>query len=183
MDTCVICGKYVPEGSQVCKECQDNPIIDAKKRFYLLCGPAGSGKSTFARDILIDSKNDIIVSRDDIRFSLLEEKDSYFEKEEVVFEEFIKNIQAALDKKASIVIADAMHLTEKARNKVLDRLNWEGYELIAVNFRTPLNVCLERNVARDGLRRVPNGIVKRHYFSFVPATRNEKYKYKVIIDV
>lgn len=183
MDTCVICGKYVPEGSQVCKECQNNPIINIKKRFYLLCGPSGSGKSTFARDILINSKDDVIISRDDIRFSLLEEKDSYFDKETIVFEKFIKSIQAALDKETSVVVADAMHLTEKARNKVLDKLNWKGYELIAVNFRTPLNVCLERNEARSGLKKVPRGQVRRHYFSFVPATQNEKYKYDVIIDV
>ena len=56
-----------------------------KKHLYLMMGVAGSGKSTYAKNILKDG--DIYISRDEIRYSLLTEEDDYFAKENEVIKE------------------------------------------------------------------------------------------------
>ena len=54
-----------------------------------MMGIPGSGKSTFVRKRRDIFDNPIVISRDKIRFSLLEEGDEYFSKEEIL--KFIKN--------------------------------------------------------------------------------------------
>ena len=52
-----------------------------QKSVYLISGIPASGKSTYIRNNLISSDKDVHISRDMIRFSLLNEDDNYFDKE------------------------------------------------------------------------------------------------------
>ena len=66
---------------------------------YLLCGAPGCGKSTWAKQM---AQNAIHVSRDMIRFNLLNDNDDYFDKENEVFRIFVKTIQEGLNNNNNI---------------------------------------------------------------------------------
>lgn len=156
-----------------------------KKKVYLLCGCPGSGKSFYTRtQSFLHSDGTIVISRDKIRFSLVDEKEGYFSKEKEVFKAFIKEINMAI---SSLVIdriyIDATHITETSRNKVLDKLNLENVDLYAVNFLTPVERCINRNDLREGRANVPREAIYRMAKDFQPAAINEKYKYKEIINI
>ena len=51
------------------------------KELVLMMGVPGSGKSTYAHNII--KTGDIYISRDEIRYSMLAEDDDYFAKENV----------------------------------------------------------------------------------------------------
>ena len=153
------------------------------KVLYILCGPAASGKSTFSHFLTKDEISYKIVSRDEIRFSLVDENEEYFSKEKEVFKTYIAEIQQAIDGGVNMIVADATHINEASRNKLLHNLDIKEYHVVPVNFKTPLNVCLERNDGRMGRAKVPRGIVCRQFYSFVPATYNEKYYYTNILNV
>lgn len=153
------------------------------KILYILCGPAASGKSTFSQSLVRDKTSYKIVSRDAIRFSLVNENEEYFSKEKEVFRTYIIEIQQAIDDGVNVIIADATHISEVSRNKLLDNLNLKDYNIVPVNFKTPLNVCLKRNDGRIGRAKVPCNVVRKQFYSFVPATHNEKYYYTNILSV
>ena len=132
------------------------------KTVYLLCGPAGSGKSTWAEKNA--GPNDKIVSRDKIRFSLVKENEDYFSKEEEVLKKFITSIRWAMDAEDhDAVFIDATHLTRKARVKILYSLNLENVSVIPVVFETSLANCLNQNGQRKGRERVPDAVVANMY--------------------
>ena len=54
----------------------------AKHTLYIMCGPAGCGKSTFLNNCATKiSEGCAIVSRDEIRVNMLKDDMSYFAKE------------------------------------------------------------------------------------------------------
>jgi predicted kinase len=138
------------------------------KKIYILCGVPGSGKSTWARKQIeeLDGKG-IIISRDVIRFSMLGDDDAYFAHEDAVFDEFIKEIQEAInDQEHTSIFIDATHLNEKNRNKVLSRIWRMGDDvIIGVYFDIPLEECLRRNAQRTGRALVPETVIKNMYES------------------
>lgn len=151
----------------------------AEQKLYVLCGPPGSGKSTWAKKFFSTHylpHQYKIISRDDIRFALLDENDEYFSKENQVFMEYINQIQSAIDSGVLHIVCDATHLTERARNNVLDKLDLSNIDIIHIFcFLPSLNVCLERNEMRQGRQKVPRGIVRRMYFSREIPSQEEKY--------
>lgn len=154
------------------------------KKVYLTCGPAGSGKSTWVKK-KIEKEGGVWCSRDNVRFSLLEEDDNYFAKEKEVFKKWIKEIQNALNDEngPENIFIDATHLDEKSRNKVLDKLNLSNVNsLIPVNFYTVLGNCLYYNHFRKGRERIPDDVIIDMHKRFSPATNKEKYSYNTIIN-
>lgn len=147
------------------------------KTLWLTSGAPASGKTTFIKENLPQIP---YVSRDEIRFSLIKDDEDYFAYENEVFREFVKKIQNTLDTEGKCV-ADATHLNERSRNKLLDRLNLDGVEIIVISFKTPLEVLLERNENRTGRSYVPRSVIRRMYYQFEPAHYGEKYEYKDII--
>ena len=92
------------------------------KELVLMMGVPGSGKSTYARNII--KTGDIYISRDEIRYSMLAEDDDYFAKENEVVRTFIQAIDDALinTQYEGKVYADATHLSPKSRGQVLNLL-------------------------------------------------------------
>lgn len=137
-----------------------------------MIGCPGSGKSTYAEKMLNDGLNAGFnirsVSRDTIRFSLIENGDEYFSKEKEVFNIFIQQIKMFLNQDGD-VIADATHISYLSRAKLFDALDIdrEKTRVVAVDMRTPLDICLERNENRKGTRSyVPRDQVRRMYYSY-----------------
>ena len=138
------------------------------KRLFLMMGIPGSGKSTFVRKRRDIFDNPIVVSRDKIRFSLLEEGDEYFSKEDEVLEEFTKQIVESLSRPMGDTIVDATHLNGGSRRKILNLITRAGgsYDEVRVIWlRTPLDVALKRNAKRTGRAFVPEDAIKNMYNS------------------
>lgn len=129
------------------------------QKLTLMCGIPGSGKSTWLKNNILNKENCAIISRDEIRFSLLKERDSYFSKEDKVFEIFVKTIQNNIDSGLDVYI-DATHLNKFSRRKILNQLKLNNISIEAIYFTTPLNICLERNQKRSGRSFVPDNVIK-----------------------
>ena len=146
------------------------------KKLIMVTGIPGSGKSTWIKNKIIKNCNGVYISRDKIRFSLINEDEQYFAKEDEVFNIFIDNIKNAInDKKIDTIYVDATHLTPKARNKVLSKLILKDVEVLGVNFIISLKTCLERNNKRIGRERVPKSVIKKMYYSYLPICEEDKY--------
>lgn len=150
-----------------------------KSNLVVMVGPPGCGKTTFIKNQPLKGNH---ISRDKIRFSLLEDGETYFGKEDLVFKEYVKQIQESLDAGCR-TYADATHLNEKSRNKLLDNLNLENVDIYMVVFDTSLKDCLERNSHREGKERVPESALKRMYLSKTNPKGDQKYRYKEVYEV
>lgn len=144
-----------------------------RKNLYLMVGAPGSGKSTW----LCKHADGPVVSRDAIRFSMVGEDEAYFSQETEVFNQYIKFIQMFLDDNTTEnIYCDATHLTENARNKVLDRLNLNNVDHIyGVIVRPSLETTLARNAQRTGRLCVPETAIKRMYNSYTDPAEDKKY--------
>ena len=150
-----------------------------RKRLWIMSGIPGSGKSTWVRNKVAKSNDTAVwVSRDLIRFNLLEENDDYFAKENLVYDCFIENIKIWLqDDEVIDVFADATHLSVKGRAELISKIApFENLEINCIYFDIPLEVALERNEQREGLAKVPRGVIRRMYFSQVAPAYEEGFE-------
>lgn len=147
---------------------------------WILCGPPGAGKSTYMRKRGL-GRNEVYVSRDEIRFSMLKNDDKYFKHEKDVFNAYTCFIQEALDNNKD-VFADATHLNYYSRNKLLKSLNLKNTTINCIVFNTPLVTCLTRNNTRSGRERVPEDVVIKMYNSFTNP-KEDNYKYNMILEI
>ena len=151
---------------------------------WLLCGIPGAGKTTWAEQ-KIAKDGGIHVSRDEIRFSFLKENDEYFDKENEVFDEFIRQIKEGL-KNGNTVYADATHLHWASRRKTLKALGLDKKENADINvivFSTPLKICLERNSHREGRKNVPDEVIISMYKAYrSPLQDFRSYKNVIFLD-
>jgi predicted kinase len=154
-----------------------------QKRLFLLSGPAGCGKSTWIEHRLWQGGG-AWISRDNIRFGMLQEGEDYFAHEEEVFDMFIRLIQNEIDiESATDIYVDATHLNKAARDKVLNRLNLDSLdEINCVFFDIPSEVAIERNENRTGLAHVPRSVIRRMALSHTMPEADENFTHIIIID-
>lgn len=153
-------------------------------KLIIMSGPAGCGKSTWAKNYVEKYPNTILVSRDKIRFSMLQEGEHYFDKEDAVYEKFCQIIRQYLTE-GKTVIADATHLNNKSRTLLINTigLNLKPENLEVVSFNIPLIKILEQNAQRTGPHEVvPKGVVRRMFFSQTDP-KEDTIKYGKIIYV
>lgn len=131
---------------------------------YVMCGIPGSGKSTWLRNHVDVNQKQVLVSRDVIRYRLVNDDASYFSKEDEVWKEFIKQINYFL-KEGYDVFADATHINKGSRRKLLNKICVECKKE-AIHINTPVSICLERNAKRQGRECVPSNVINRMYSQF-----------------
>ena len=140
---------------------------------YVLCGIPGCGKSTWVKNRMAENTSSTdpkwaYVSRDEVRFSMITEEDDYFSKEKQVFEEFVNRLCGNLnDAWTQNVIADATHLNEISRDKLINAIRRKRPNLplhiTMVYFDIPLEVCKFRNDKRKGRAHVPDEVMNKMY--------------------
>ena len=156
------------------------------KTLWMMVGVPGSGKSWFAQNNLVAAWgcHCAYVSRDQIRFDALEDGEDYFSCENEVFEAFVGTIARYLnDEVTTDVIADATHLNQKSRWKLLNSLaqsvDMSKVDVIPVVVTASLDTCLEHNSERTGRAFVPKGVIRRMSYQMTDP-KNDNYKYKAI---
>ncbi len=130
-----------------------------KPTLYILCGAPGSGKSTFAANLV---PNIHWVSRDATRFELVKEEEEYFSHEKEVFNRFVERIVISLQTGAD-TIADATHLNTASRKKLTNAIDsyFELYNIIYVIFTASADLCIKRNINRVGREKVPEDVIRK----------------------
>ena len=150
-------------------------------------GVPGTGKSTWIKNHI--GFDEVLVSRDAIRFKLLDELSNpeadYFSRKDEVWALYIAAIETGL-RRGKTVWADATHLSRKGRLKVLHALSVKPTEVEIIDFWCPLEMALERNDKRQGTRAfVPKGQVSRMFEQREATEFGEcpKFKYNKIYDI
>lgn len=154
------------------------------KTVYIMCGPAGCGKSTFVDEMVkVDISNGVnfaVISRDSIRFSFISDDDDYFKYEDLVFKKFVGDIIAQLENKSiERVYVDATHLGRSSRGKLMRSIgpHCEDVRVVFYEVLVPLDVCLKQNAKREGRRRVPDEVVKNMYGAYQSPDNGEMSYY------
>lgn len=130
------------------------------KLFLMMRCTSALGKSYWAQHHI--QPTDKYISRDEIRFSMLQENDDYFDKEGEVFNKFIQTINNSLLVYDNI-FADATHLNAASRNKTISRINVPVDEINVIFLDTPLDICLQRNSKRTERKFVPEKVIRDMY--------------------
>lgn len=111
---------------------------------------------------------------------MIKEDEEYFSREKEVFCKFAGTIaQTLID--GFDVIADATHLNHVSRNKLVRAIDQyiTNYTIEYVVLTTPLEVCMERNAAREGRARVPDSVMESMAENFEYITNEEKNSERV----
>lgn len=152
-----------------------------RKKLYIMVGAPGCGKTTYVRTHAAPGHS-AHISRDAIRFAKLEKGESYFGREKEVYKTFIQQIVMAFDDCPWVdeVWADATHLTENSRKKLLSNLITVDIDVIPVVIMPELDICLGQNMLRTGRERVPDAIVEKMYNTYEDPA-NDRIEYDDII--
>ena len=130
-----------------------------KPTLYVLIGPAGSGKTDFAKTL----DHVMPVSTDQIRKMLYGSEECQENSAEVfrrAYETIRRRLRNGID-----VAFDATNTTSKTRNELLKRLADISCTTIAVYMNTPLGECKRRNQQRE--RIVPDAVIERQYAQMI----------------
>lgn len=142
------------------------------KNLYIMVGIAGAGKSTWVKDNVDKLEGTVnVVSRDKIRFEMLDNGDDYFKKENEVWIEFIDQIISS-SKKYDNTIVDATHITKGSRKKLLKTLG-RYIDLYKINKKAvvilnDVDIAIKNNHQREGRALVPDNVIKEmsEHFEF-----------------
>lgn len=153
-------------------------------KVYLMSGVPGSGKSTYIKKN--KREKDVVISRDEIRFSLLQEGEDYFSKENEVKKTFFKEIRKALliEDEDAIIYIDATHLSAAARRPILGQMSGK-IQVSLLYFDVPIEIAIERNSKREGRAFVPESVIRemREKEELPTFENNEGLKEIVYIDM
>jgi len=130
-------------------------------RLHLLIGPAGSGKSTWAREHLAGTT---IVSSDRMREELTgdpaDQSQNY-----LVFQRCMDRVREELHAGGEVTF-DATNFTRALRRMPVQAGRWAGAEIVSYFFDCSLQEALRRNEARR--RYVPEQVIRRQYRLLAP---------------
>jgi predicted kinase len=121
----------------------------------VLIGPAGSGKSTYARAL----PSSQVVSLDDLR-ALVTGGDAGAQDATAEAVQIHDLVLEARLRRNRTVVCDSTNVELPVRARLVERARRHGRPLLAIALTTPLDLCLRRNSLRPPNRRVPDDIVR-----------------------
>ena len=123
-----------------------------------------------------------VVSRDEIRFSLLGEGEAYFSHETDVCNIMWTQINEALAANKNTYV-DQTSLNPESRTFLLKHITSHYDECNIIWFDIPREICLERNENRINTRAyVPRGVIRRMAIQMVPPSIEEGFDNIFIYD-
>lgn len=148
-------------------------------KLFLVGGVPGSGKTYFCQHYM--EPNSVHISRDSIRFSLLNKGEEYFAHEDEVYEIFWAKINEALAADKN-VYADQTNLTYRSRAWLIR--NVRGYsELNFIWVRTSYDLAIERNEMRKGTPQyVPIPTITSMFNRFSFPTKKEGFDHVYVFE-
>jgi len=152
------------------------------KELILMIGVPASGKSTFAaawcKHTNANGRKCEVISRDAIRFSLLQEGEEYFAHEDDVWKNYVNEAVRSLNEN-DVTILDATHINRASRNKILSavraKYRGEPFKLIGVIMDEHIKVCIERNAKRPKKTFVPENQLMQINFNKEYPTKAERF--------
>lgn len=126
-------------------------------KLYVMCGIAGSGKSTMAEKIKNSNPHTIIISSDELRRELLGSEENQ-NNNELIFQKMRNRTKKYLDMGLNVVY-DSTNLSSKRRKALVN--NFKKYECICVFMYTNFFDCLMNNSKRE--RKVPIDVIESMY--------------------
>ena len=145
-----------------------------KGQIVLAVGLPGSGKSTYFRRRGIHA-----LSSDALRLWLLDDETDQSQQHQVFLAlRYLLRLRLALGCPRNYV--DATNLTPKERRPYFQLAVRYGYEVRAIYFDVPLEICRRRNRGRR--RNVPDAVMERMARKLVPPTRKEGFARITIAD-
>ncbi len=151
------------------------PARPPKGLVVLAIGLPGSGKSSwFKRNNLAPLSSDMVRSLlfDDVREQRFQD---------LVFSNLRSMLKARLIAKRPMNYVDATNLTPQERQHWIKLAKDYGYEVHAVFFDVPLEVCIERHQRRD--RVVPEDVMRRMAAKLKPPSFDEGYAKITVVRV
>jgi len=165
----------VPQAPAVPAAVPTAPARPPKGIVVLAIGLPGSGKSSwFKRHNVIPLSSDMVRSLlfDDVREQRFQD---------LVFSNLRSMLKARLIAKRPMNYVDATNLTPQERQHWIKLAKEYNYEVHAVFFDVPLEVCIERHQRRD--RVVPEDVMRRMAAKFKPPAFDEGFAKITVVRV
>lgn len=156
-----------------------------RKKLWLTAGIPGLGKSTWIQNHKDKFAGSVeVISRDQIRFSMLKEGEDYFAHEKSVWTKYVNEALRSLKYNENTIL-DATHLNEASRAKILRALgnSLKNTEVNIILFKGSVNTAIERNSKREGLSYVPESAIRRMNSQVSTPSRDEGFDNIYIINV
>jgi predicted kinase len=142
---------------------------------YLLIGPPGSGKSTFARQRIVHNPNLQLISTDQIRERLYGHAE--IQGDWVEIESIIRAQISTAIAQGKPIIYDATNCNRADRIAFLQNFTQFPHIFwVALQLQAPVSLCKQRNQQRD--RQVPEHIIETMAYQLQtePPTRAEGFR-------
>lgn len=118
------------------------------KKFIMLVGLPGSGKSTKAKEY--ESQGYVVHSPDAIRNEYnMHSADQITEVLEILYERMFRDMKSGKN-----IVFDSTNISRRGRIKFLKEIKEFDYEKECLVFLVPINLCKERNSKRVGFSKV-----------------------------
>lgn len=156
-------------------------LVDNEEHLYLTNDFIVTHNTHLAKYIKDTHEDCVIISRDSIRFAMLQEDDDYFKYEKQVEKNYYEAISRAT-RTNKYVIADATHITLKSRNKLFANIDIPSdTRIIGIYIETSLSTAIKQNNARTGRARVPEDVIKRMFRQKVSPREDEPFDEVIFI--
>lgn len=138
----------------------------------ILVGLPASGKSTFAKQFILDNPGWVRINKDTLRLEI-GGNDSWYKKEKLVFKRERELIKESIDNGINIVI-DNTHLNPKTLNATKDFVESCGGNIVKVIY---FDVEVEEAIRRDkerGSASVGAHVIKHMYNTWIKSGKVSK---------
>ncbi|MEN3038876.1 MAG: AAA family ATPase [Candidatus Kryptonium sp.] len=135
------------------------------RTLVVLCGVAGSGKSTFAKKFF---KRTQIVSSDHCR-AMISDNPANQAVSKHAFDLFYFIIEKRL-LVGRLTVADATSLSKETRSQLIEIARKYGFRVVIVIFDIPVEICIERDKNRP--RKVGEQVIRNQYVNFLEAKKS-----------
>jgi predicted kinase len=145
----------------------------------LLIGPAGSGKSTFARKHFAKTE---IVSSDALRAAVSDDEGDQSASGDAF--QLLRLITAMRLRRGKLTVIDATNVQPDARRSLLALAAQNSAPVIAIVLNLPADVCLVRNQARGNRQVTPEVVEKQaaDLLRSLPALAREGFQHVYVLD-